>query len=106
MRYPQGLGSGTLLAIVATVIQCALSYVFIKYINAGYLAAVMQAQRAALEQRGLSGAQLQQAMAFTSAMMTPVGFVVAGLITGVILGFIVALIVSIFTHVDDPRAVI
>ena len=106
MRYPQGLGSGTLLTIVATVTQCVLTFVYVKFINTGYLAALMQAQRAALEQRGISGAQLDQAMAFTSVMMTPVGFVVAALITGVILGFIVALIVSIFTHVDDPRAVI
>jgi hypothetical protein len=106
MTYPQGLGSGTLLTIVTTVTQCVLTFVYVKYINTGYLAGVMQAQRAALEQRGISGAQLQQAMAFTSALMTPVGFVVTALITGVILGFIVALIVSIFTHVDDPRAVI
>jgi hypothetical protein len=106
MTYPQGLGSGTLLSIVTTVTQCVLTFVYVKFINTGYLAGVMQAQRAALEQRGISGAQLQQAMAFTSALMTPVGFVVTALITGVILGFIVALIVSIFTHVDDPRAVI
>jgi hypothetical protein len=106
MTYPQGLGSGTLLTIVSTVTQCVLTFVYVKYINTGYLAGVIQAQQAALEQRGISGAQLQQAMAFTSVLMTPVGFVVAALITGVILGFIVALIVSIFTHVDDPRAVI
>jgi hypothetical protein len=106
MTYPQGLGSGTLLSIVATVTQCVLTFVYVKYINTGYLAALMQAQQAALEQRGISGAQLQQAMAFTSMLLTPVGLLVGGLITGVILGFIVALIVSIFTHVDDPRAVI
>jgi uncharacterized membrane protein (DUF485 family) len=106
MTYPQGLGSGTLLAVAATVISCVLTYVYLKYINAGFLAALLQAQRAALEQRGISGAQEEQAMAFTAAIMTPGGFVVISLITGVILGFIVALIVSIFTHVDDPKAVI
>jgi hypothetical protein len=106
MTYPQGLGSGTLLSSAAAVVTCVLVYVYVKYINTGYLAAAMQAQQAALEQRGITGAQAQQAMAITAAIMTPVGIVVTSLITGVIVGFIVALIVSIFTQKGDPRAVI
>ena len=106
MTYPQGLGSGTLLSIVGAVATSVLLYVYVKYINTGYLAASIKAQQAALEQRGIAGAQAEQAMAMTAAIMTPVGIVVTSLITGVIAGFIVALIVSIFTHKGDPRAVI
>ena len=105
MTYPQGLGSGTLLSSAAAVVTCVLVYFYVKYINSGYLAAAIQAQQAALEQRGITGAQAQQAMAITSAIMTPVGIVITSLITGVIGGFIVALIVSIFTQKRDPRAV-
>ena len=105
MTYPQGLGSGTLLSSVAAAVTCVLVYFYVKYINAGYLTAAMQAQQAALEQRGITGAQAQQAMAITSVIMTPVGILVTSLITGVIGGFIVALIVSIFTQKRDPRAV-
>jgi len=106
MTYPQGLGSGTLLSSVATVVTSVLLYVYVKYINTGYFAASIKAQQAALEQRGITGAQADQAMAMTSAIMTPVGIVVTSLVTGVIAGFIVALIVSIFTRKGDPRAVI
>ncbi|HTT02934.1 MAG TPA: DUF4199 domain-containing protein [Steroidobacteraceae bacterium] len=106
MTYPQGLGSGTLLATAAAVVTCILVYIYVKYINTGYLAAATQIQRAALEQRGITGAQAQQAMAITSAIMTPVGIVITSLITGIILGFIVALIVSIFTQKANPRAVV
>ena len=106
MTYPQGLGSGTLLALVAAVLSGVLVYVYVKFIDTGYFAAAMQVQRAALQQRGISGAQAEQAMALTSAFMTPAGLVVASLISGVIVGFIVALIVSIFTQKADPRAVI
>lgn len=106
MSYPQGLGTGTLLAIAAAVVTSALVYVYVKYINTGYVAAAMEAQRAALEQRGITGAQARQAMAIMSGIMTPVGIVVVSLITGVILGFVVALVVSIFTQKGDPRAVI
>jgi Protein of unknown function (DUF4199) len=106
MTYPQGLGSGTLLSSVAAVVSSVLLYVYVEYINTGYFAAAIQTQQAMLEKRGMTGAQLQQAMAMTSAIMTPVGIVVTSLLTGVIAGFIVALIVSIFTRKGDPRAVI
>lgn len=106
MSYPQGLGSGTLLSSVAAVVTSILVYVYVKYINMGYLAALVQAQRAALEQRGLTGAQAQQAMAIAGAITTPVGIAVTSLITGVVVGFIVALIVSIFTQKGDPTVVV
>jgi putative flippase GtrA len=106
MTYPQGLGSGTLLATVSTAVTCVLLYIYVMYINTGYLAAAMKLQQAALEKRGVTGAQADQAMAMTGAMLTPVGIVITSLVIGVISGFIVALIVSIFTRKGDPRAVI
>jgi large-conductance mechanosensitive channel len=106
MTYPQGLGSGTLLAIIASVVTSVLLFVYVKFINTGYAEAALKMQQAELEKRGMTGAQLDQAMTMTSAMLTPVGIVVTSLVSGVIVGFIVALIVSIFTRKDDPRAVI
>lgn len=105
MTYPQGLGSGTLLSSIAAVVTGILVYVNVKYINTGALAAARQAQQAALEQRGITGEQAQQAMAITGAITTPVGLAVTAVITGVIVGFIVALIVSIFTQKGDPTVV-
>jgi Protein of unknown function (DUF4199) len=98
MMYPEGLGSGTLLSIVGAVVTAVLMYVYLKYINPGSLATLLQAQQAALEERGITGAQARQAMSMVSAIMTPVGISVITLIVEVILGFIVALILSIFTH--------
>jgi hypothetical protein len=98
MTYPEGLGSGTLLSIVAAAVTAVLAYVYLKYINTGTLAAALQTQQAALEQRGITGAQARQAMQIMGAIMTPVGVAVLSLIVAVIVGFIVALIVSIFTQ--------
>lgn len=105
MTYPQGLGSGTLLSIVSSVVSSALVFAYVKFINTGYIAATLHAQEAALAQRGMTGAQAQQAMAITSMIMTPGGILITSLISGVVLGFIVALIVSIFTQKGDPLAV-
>jgi hypothetical protein len=106
MTYGKGLGSGTLLSVIASVLTCVLVYIYVTFINPAYPAAALQAQRVALEQQGMSGAQLEQAMAMTGAMLTPMGMVITSLISGVIVGFIVALLVSLVTRVSDPRAVI
>lgn len=105
MTYPQGLGTGTLLACVGALVRSILTYVYVGYINTGYLATLLRTQRAALAQRGITGGQAQMAMGITSAITTPIGIAVSSLIGGVIAGFIVALIVSIFTQKADPRAV-
>jgi hypothetical protein len=106
MSYGQGVGSGTLLTVIASVLSSILLYIYVGFINTGYPAAALQVQRAALEERGVTGPQLDQALTMTSAMLTPTGIVVTSLIGGVILGFIVSLIVSAFTKCADPRAVI
>jgi hypothetical protein len=97
MTYPEGLGSGTLLSSIAAVITAILAYVYLRYINGASLAAAIQTQRATLEQRGITGAQADQAMGIVGAIMTPLGIAILSLIAAVIVGFIVALIVSIFT---------
>jgi cadmium resistance protein CadD (predicted permease) len=104
ITYGQGLGSGTLLVIVAALLTSALTYVYVEFINTGYIAAATHARQAALAQRGLTGAQVQQAMAITGLFMSPVGIAISYMISGVIVGFIVALIVSFFTQ-NDPSAV-
>jgi hypothetical protein len=106
MRYSQGLGSGTLLACVSALVTCILTYIYVKYINTGYLAAQLHAQQVALQQRGITGAQAQQSMAIIGVIYTPVGLAVTSLIGGVFVGFIAALIVSIFTQKGDPRVVV
>lgn len=106
MTYGQGVGSGTLLSVVSSIVSGVLAYVYVKFINTGYFAALLEAQRAALEQRGITGARAEQAMAMTSAIMTPGAYFIASLIFGVIGGLIIALLVSIFTQEGDPKAVI
>jgi Protein of unknown function (DUF4199) len=104
MTYGEGLGSGTLLAIIAAIVGAVLLYVYVQYINTNFFATAMRAQRALLEQRGITGAQAQQAMGIVGAVMTPVGIAVSSLISGVVVGFVVALIASIFTQSATARS--
>ena len=104
MTYPEGLWSGTLLAIIAAVVAAVLFYVYVQYIDGSFIPKLMRAQQAALEQRGITGAQAQQALGVLGAVMTPVGLAVSSLISEVIIGFIVALIASIFTQSATARS--
>lgn len=105
MTYARGLGSGTLLGVVASLAQGVLLYVYMGYINTGYVAATLRAQQAALAQRGAMDEQAaQHAMALVAAIMTPTGIAILSVITGVIGGFIVALIVSMFTQSGEQHA--
>ena len=104
MTYPEGLWSGTLLAVIAAVVAAVLIYVYAQYIDSGFTTTIMRAQQAALAQRGITGAQAQQAMGIIGAVTTPVGLAVSSLITEVILGFIVSLIASIFTQSATARS--
>jgi hypothetical protein len=104
MTYPEGLWSGTLLSMIAAVVAAVLVYVYIQYINSGSLTTAIRAQQAMLEQRGITGAQAQQAMGIIGAVMTPVGIAVSSLITEIIIGFVVALIVTIFTQSATARS--
>jgi hypothetical protein len=105
LTYVQGLGSGTLLGAVGAVVRAVLMYVYVQYINTGYLPALLQTQRTALERRGITGAQAQMAMGITASFTTPIGIVITSLVTGVVIAFIVALIVSLFTQ-SEGRTVI
>ncbi len=104
MAYGEGLWSGTLLSMIAAVVSAVLFYAYVRYINTNFFVTAIRAQQALLEQRGISGAQAQQAMGIVGAVMTPVGIAVSSLISGLVVGFVVALIVSIFTQSATARS--
>jgi Protein of unknown function (DUF4199) len=105
LSYAHGLGAGTLLAATGALIRGVLAYVYMKYLGTGYLAAVVQAQRLALERRGITGERAQVAMGITASLTSPAGVAVLSLLGGVVLGFIAALIVSVFTQSEGRMVV-
>lgn len=106
MTYGQGLGTGTLLAVVAAVVDSILVFIYLKYINSSFLALMAQASRTAIERRGITGAQAQQALTIVSAIRTPLFIAATSLLSAIIVGFIISLIISIFTQKADPQAVV
>ena len=97
MSIGQGIGIGTLLCLISGVLSAIFTYVYIKFIDDSMLTKIKDAQIAELEKRGMSDAEIEQAMKvagfFTSAEMMIVWIILAM----VFIGFILSLIVSLFT---------
>ncbi len=100
LGYGQGVGLGTLISLVGSVISSVFTYVFFEFIDPAKhqeLLAIVQEQQM---QAGLSEAQLEQAEGIMSAMMSPLALAILGIISGVIGGVILSLIISAILKKD------
>ncbi|MCB0496731.1 MAG: DUF4199 domain-containing protein [Cyclobacteriaceae bacterium] len=102
MSYGQGLGLGTLMVTIGSVISALFSYIYIKFINTGYIQEVLDMSRAKMEDQGQSDAQIDAAMGYVEKFTTPEMTLIMGLVFGILFGFIIALIVSAITKKNDP----
>jgi len=105
MSYGQGLGLGTLLSLIASVISSAFSYVYISFINTSYIDVIKENQIMQLESRGMSDAEIEQALSFSESFMTPTAIAIMGVFMGLLSGFIISLIVTIFTKKSRPDTI-
>ena len=105
MSYGQGLGIGTLVALISGVISSVFSYVYMKFIDPSVITRMMDASREQMEARGgLSDAQIEQALEISSGFMTPEVLFGLGIVIAVFFGFILSLIISAITKNTNPEA--
>ena len=104
MSYGQGIGIAFWMALVSSVISSVFSYVYMKFVDTGFIEAIKDQQIEAMEKQGMSQEQIDQAMGFSAAFFTPESMLIMGLLTGIIMTVIIALIVTIFTKKDAPEA--
>lgn len=94
VSYGQGLGLGALSAAVAGLINGIFTYIYLSFIDDSAIKQQMDMQRTMLEERGMSDAEIDQAMA-SAATFTGPGMALAGsIILMLILGFILSLIIA------------
>ena len=102
MSYGEGMGISFWIALITSVISSIFTFIYIKFIDAGFVEQIMDKQREAMEGRGLSEEQIDRAMKMTAKFMTPEMMLVFGIIGGLIMILIVGLIVTIFTQKKNP----
>lgn len=97
MSYSQGLGIGTLMALVSSIVSGIFTYVYIKFIDTSFFENMQDKMIEQWEEQGLTDAQIDQALEMTSMFSTPELTFVFGIVAAVFFGFIISLIVSAIT---------
>ncbi|MFY0601189.1 MAG: DUF4199 domain-containing protein [Cyclobacteriaceae bacterium] len=105
MSYKQGLGLGTIMSVVGSVISSVFTFFYVKFISPEFIDVIKEQQIMEMEKSGMSDAEIDQAMSVAAMFMGPTAMMVIGLIMGVLLGFIIALIVSAFTKKERQELV-
>lgn len=104
MSFGQGVGIGFWTSTVSSVLSSIFTFIYVKFIDETFIDTMKDNQMLQMQEKGMSDAQIDQAMSFSEPFMTPTAFLAFGIIFGIIIGVIVALIVSIFTQKSNPQA--
>jgi uncharacterized membrane protein (DUF485 family) len=103
MSYGQGIGIGFWIALISSVISSIFTYIYVKFIDTGYIQQMLDKQREIIEEKGsMSDDQIEKAMTMAAKFTTPEMMLIFGVIGGVIITLLVALVVTIFTQKKNP----
>lgn len=103
MSYKQGLGIGTLLSLVGAGINSLFSFVYVQLINPAFLDVIREQQIMEFEKRGMSDAEIDQAMKIAEMFSGPTAMLLFGIFFGTLFGFILSLIISAITKKNNPE---
>lgn len=98
MSYGQGVGIAFWIGLVSGLITSVFVYLYIKFVDTGFLEMVRGRQIEALQQQGMSDQQIDRAMEFASTFMSAEAMGVIMFFGSIIATVIIALIVTIFTQ--------
>lgn len=103
MSYQQGFSISLWMALVSSAISSVFTYIYVKFIDDGFIGKIKEKQIQAMEEQGMSDEQIDQAMGIASMFMSAEAMLIMGLIGGIIVTIIIGLIVSIFTQKKAPE---
>jgi Protein of unknown function (DUF4199) len=104
MSFGQGMTVTFWLGLIATVLYMIFFYIYVKFIDTGFMDMIKDRQLEQMQGRGMSEEQIDQAMEISGKFMTPEIFLGTGLFFGVIIVVIIGLIVTAFTQKKNPEA--
>ncbi|MEQ8908874.1 MAG: DUF4199 domain-containing protein [Vicingaceae bacterium] len=96
ISYGQSLGYGTLVAFFAGLIGAIVLFMYLKFVDDGFIQYNIELQEAQMYEAGLPDEQIEQSMMWTKKFSNPTFYSVMGLVANVFFGFIISLIASAF----------
>jgi hypothetical protein len=106
MSFGQGVSIAFWLGLISASIGSVFTYIYVRFVDTGFIEALKDKQIEALEGKGMSDEQIEQAMKIGSMFLSPESMFFMGLIGGIIGAVIFGLIVSIFTQKASPETAI
>lgn len=103
MSYGQGLSIGTLVVLISSILGGVFTYIYVKFVDTGYIEKMRNMQVAEMESKGMSDEQVDQAMAVAEKMMTPGMIVVFAIVGGLVFGFLLSLIIAAIVKNNKPE---
>ena len=103
MTYGQGLGLGTLMAVVSSGISSVFTFVYVLYIDSSIIDVAREKAISDMESSGSNDAEIEQAMVYVEQFTSPLWITIISLVVGVFLGFIISLIISAITQKKSPE---
>ena len=97
--------SGFIIVLAATVLSSLYSFVFLTFIDPGYLEKIIQQTleqtEAKMADKGVSADQMEPALAMTRKFMSPIIMMIFGILTSAFFGAILSLIAAPFLKKED-----
>ena len=103
MSYGQGVGIAFWIGLVSGVISSIFTYLYIKFVDTGFIELVKEQQIETFQKQGMTDQQIDQAMKYAAAFTTPEAMFVMMLVGSIIVTVIIGVIVSIFTQKKNPE---
>jgi hypothetical protein len=102
MTFGNSFGFMMTTALPAAFIISIYTFVFVKFINPGFMDKVMEQQAQQMYEQGQSEETIQRAMEMTKMMSSPTVLTIFGIVGSLFQSLIFALIASIFTRKTQP----
>ncbi|OON68420.1 DUF4199 domain-containing protein [Hymenobacter sp. CRA2] len=104
MSFGQGISIGTILSAITGVLSAIFFYVYVSFLDTGFMGRMVDNARAQMEASGkYSDEQMDQAMAMTQKFMSLPAFMGIAVVSTIIAGLIISLIVSAITKHTRPE---
>lgn len=103
MSYGQGIGIGFWTGLVASAISSVFTYVYVKFIDDGFVEKIREKAIEDMQAQGQSDEQIEMAMKFVDMFTGAEALLFFGLFVGILTLVVVALIITIFTQKPKPE---
>ena len=96
ISYSSALGYGVLIALFAGIITSFVTYIYLGYVDDGFVHHQMMVQEDKMYEQGMPEEQIEMAMSYTEKFMAPGVLALMGVVGNTFIGFIVSLIAGAF----------